>query len=384
MLNTERAIDFNELPSPVLTAYLRVSRDDASRNAPIPGYMTWLKNNAASLATGVSPNEVEMYLKEVHRVEEFLHDRVPHEKSLVIFAGPGVWETLPMQVEVENELHWGKPAISQRQWLIAEHKRYLIFAVDRGRARFFEYQLGEISQLEEMKFEVDISQWKEKDMGHVARPGIHESYGSQREVFNHRMDAQYNVILKKASHRAVQLFHRGGFGAIFVVGSLRLTDPVVAEFPAELRNCCRVVKKDLGKFGLFQIGARLQPEIQKWERKHEMETVNGLIEAERGVARGIEESLSHLQKGRVRSLVIARDLDVRLHLCKSCGWVDFSADPVCPQCSGKRTDVSLREVLPDLTARFGIQMEVLSGDAAEKLKSEGGMLAWLGQGRSER
>jgi len=84
----------------------------------------------------------------------------------------------------------------------------------------------------------------------------------------------------------------------------------------------------------------------------------------------------------VRTLIIARGLNPTLQECVQCGWTDRSADPVCPVCRGARRDVTFEEVLPGLLRKQEAQIEVVSGEAAERLKAMDGMAAWLRQARS--
>lgn len=379
MLNTEQIQSLHKLPSPILTAYLKIGPDDASKHAPAPSHLVWLKKEANSLVEGLPLNERTIFGKQLHRMEEFLRDRTPREKSIVIFAAPGTWEIVSLQIEVENSLHWGRAALSQLLWLADEHRPYCIVSVDRGGARFFGYRLREMSQLQDTKFDVDISQWKKDDLGHVARPGIQETYGTQRDVFEHRMDAQYRRLCRETAEQAIHLYRDGHFSAIFLVGPDRLIAPMAAHIPAELQRRVVLIKKDLGKFEPHGLQKHVEPEIEKWECEHELTLVNDLLGSERKGVTGIDETLAQLQKGKLRTLVLSRDLDARLHRCNDCGWTDSSADPVCSVCRGDRSDVTLRDVLPDLAAASKAEIEVVSGDAAIKLKEAGGIGAWLRQ-----
>jgi hypothetical protein len=379
MLNEEKLQSFSRLPEPLLTAYLNTASDDASRHTPVPSYLAWLKKEANSKIDHLSPIERGLFREQLHRVEEFLHNHRPAEKSLVIFAGPKTWVTVSLQVKIANELHWPKAAVSQLQWLAAEHRSYCIVVVDRAGARFFGYRLREMTQLQETKFEVDISQWKREDLGHVSQPGIQKTYGSQRDIFEHRMDAQYERLCRKTAEEAIHLRETERFAAIFLVGSPRLTGPIAAEFPQELQQCVRLIKKDLGRFELRKLQEHVEPEIDKWEREYESELVNELLGSEQGAVVGIDETLAQLQKMKIRTLVLFRDLDARLHRCTNCGWTDSSADLVCSICRGDRYVVTLRDVLPDLAAASEADVQVVSDEAAMRLKEAGGIGAWLRQ-----
>ena len=70
--------------------------------------------------------------------------------------------------------------------------------------------------------------------------------------------------------------------------------------------------------------------------------------------------------------------------CDGCGYMDFATDPVCGACRNFRSVVFLRSVLPELAAASRSEIEVVSGEAASKLKRAGGMGAWLRQSRQRR
>ena len=60
-----------------------------------------------------------------------------------------------------------------------------------------------------------------------------------------------------------------------------------------------------------------------------------------------------------------------------CSWTDRTSDPLCPACGGKRENVALQDVLPELVRRYDASLQIVSGEGARKLKEKGGMAAWL-------
>jgi Bacterial archaeo-eukaryotic release factor family 10 len=372
----------SQLPSPLLTAYVRTSLVEASLHGSTPGYLPWLTDASRPIAESLSPTEQELFLKQLDRVEEFLRQRAPHEKSLVIFAGPSVWEIASLQREVQNELHWGKPALTQLLWLASEHKRYGIVVVDHAGARFFHYWLGELVEYEEKKFAIDISQWKKEELGHVTGQGVRKTRGSQREVFRKRMEGQYARVCRETAQQAVNFCTKKDLEAVFLVGLDRLIKPMETKFPRGFRQSIVLLKQDLARVTLLELQKHLEPQIAGWERRHEAELATAVTSDERGTVAGFDETLAHLQKGQIRTLVLARGLDGDLRQCVQCGWTDRSADPVCSVCGSERRKVTLRNVLPELARRYEVEIEVVSGEAAERLKKAEGMGAWLRQPKS--
>jgi len=347
-----------------------------------PEYLAWLKDESRPIAQSLSPTEQELFLKQVDRVEEFLRQRQPHERSLVILAGPAVWEIVSLQSEVQNELHWGKPSVTQLLWLASEYKPYGIVAVDHAGARFFHYRLGEMVEDEEKKFAVDISQWKKEELGHVTGQGVRKSRGSQREVFRRRMEGQYAHLCRETAQEAVIFCTKKDLAAVFLVGLDRLIRPIEAKFPRGFRQPIILVEQDLARVTPLELQKHLVPQIESWERTREAELVTAVAGNERGTIVGFDETLAHLQKGKIRTLVLARGRDADLRQCVQCGWTDRSADPTCSVCGGKRRTVTLRDALPELARRHQVEIDVVSGDAAERLNKVEGMGAWLRQPKS--
>jgi Bacterial archaeo-eukaryotic release factor family 10 len=377
VLTMKQAESFSRLPEPLLTAYLNTGSGDPSHHLRVPACITWLKKEALSVARDLPQMEQGRFQVQLDRVQHFLSDRRPHEHGVVIFAGPGTWVLAPLQVSVISELRWGAPAVSQLVWLLSEHRPLCIVVVDRAGARFFRHHLRELSALEEKKFVIDISQWKKKELGHVTNPGIHKTYGSQRDVFEHRVEAQYAHLCPEIAKQAAQLCKSHGLTAIFLVGSSRLTGPIEAAIPPDLRPHVIDVKEDLAGMENSELAHRLEPAIANWERRHESELVAALLRSERGVITGVDETLAQLQRGRTHTLVVARDLDLGLKKCVGCGLADRSADPVCSSCGSPRQGTTLREILPNLLRSYHAKLDVVSGEAASRLTEAGGIGAWL-------
>jgi len=379
MLTTRHVQTFSQLPEPLLTLYLNTKSGEPSKHPAIPAHLTWLKKEAKSLARLLPPRERASFQKELRRVETFLHDRHPREKSLVIFAGQRTWQEIPLQVEIENELHWGKPAIAQLLWLFDEHQPCCIVVMDRTGARFFRYQMREMLELEDKRFVIDISQWKKKELGHVTGQQVRKSRGSQRDTFERRMDAQFARLCSETGDRIAALCRQEEPVGIFLVGSDHFVGPVEKGIPREFRGLVVLVKEDFGKLPSVQVRQRLEAFLAEWERNHKLTKVEDLLASERGAVTGIDEALALLQEGKIRTLLLARDLDATLHRCVNCGHTDRSADPVCSSCKAARESVFLRDILPALAESSKAEIEVVSGDAAAKLQKVGGIGGWLRQ-----
>ena len=382
MVSMKFVNSLSELASPVLTAYLNTQPADASKQPLATESLVWLKKQAKEAAATVHEKEQKRFWRQVERVEEFLIGRKPQEKAVVIVAGTGTWKVVPLHVPVENELHWGQPAVTQLLWLLDEKRPHCIVAVDHKAARFFRYWGGEMERVAERKFTIDVSEWKIQQMGQETGQGIKKARGKQHDTYDDRMEAQYKHLCREAAAQARKIAEAEKLQAIFLVGSDRLTRPMEAEFPKQWRERVVKIKEDFGRLTLPNLQERLAPAIAEWERADESALVKNLLADERKTVVGMDETLTQLQKGKMRTLVLASTVHGDLHECIECGWMDRSADPVCPVCGRERRTVELRDTLPNLARSNNTGIEVVSGLAAERLNQSGGMGGWL-RGRTQ-
>jgi hypothetical protein len=159
-----------EIAGPVLTAYLDTDRGKQSNRGPKPGYLARFESQAKAVIASIPAGERDLFQKQLERIEAYLQTHTLRCQGLVIFAGPGAWQAVPLQLPVEDELHWGVPALGQLLWLLDENKPCGIVVAGRKRVRFFLSWLGEILALEEKGFRLEVS--KKKEMGPVSRPGV--------------------------------------------------------------------------------------------------------------------------------------------------------------------------------------------------------------------
>ena len=206
------------LAEPVVSVFLNTENPNPSRHPRVPADLSWLHKNKAALEESLTVHEAKEFEKVFARVEEFLDGRHPQEKALAVFAGYNTWTVIPLETTVQNEIHWGKPSVGQFVRLLGEHSRYSVVTVDRNTARFFEFYLGEFTSLSEKQFEIDESQWKRTDVGHIATEAMRKGHGPDRDLYDHRLDAQYEKLWRDTAVYAASLVKQHDFAGIFLVG----------------------------------------------------------------------------------------------------------------------------------------------------------------------
>src|SRR5271169_3959231 len=97
----------------VLTVYLNTQPGDEARHLFVPESLKWLRKEVKSISESLKAAERSQFKTQWNRMETFITGRHPQEKALILFAGPNTWQLVPLPITVENEVRWGRPAISQ-------------------------------------------------------------------------------------------------------------------------------------------------------------------------------------------------------------------------------------------------------------------------------
>jgi peptide subunit release factor 1 (eRF1) len=370
------------LEEPVISLFLNTENPNPSRHPRVPANINWLDKNRAALEESLTVHEAKAVEKVFARVDQFLKDRHPQEKALAIFAGQSTWTVIPLQAVVQNAIHWGKPALGQLVRLLGEHSRYGVVAIDRNTARFFEFYLGEFTSLSEKQFEVDESQWKRTDVGHIATETMRKGHGPDRDLYDHRLDAQYERLWQDIAARAASLVKQHGFAGIFLVGPERPVSSIHKHLAADAAGIHVVnVFEDLGQFAPKDIRRRIEPLIADYENTARLAEVRKLLAAEGGSVLDPDEALAKLQAGTIGTLFVAETHELHFRECVACLTVSREGGSVCAQCGGQRIDAAMTETLARIALARGTALFFVTGEAAELLAKAGGMAGRLRQNK---
>ena len=380
MIATNQIQTLASLKEPVVSLFLNTENPNPSHHPRVPADLNWLHKNQAALEESLTVHEAKEFERVFARVEEFLEGRHPQEKALAIFAGQNTWTVLPLETAVQNSIQWGRPAVGQLVRLLGEHSRYGVVAVDRNTARFFEFYLGEFTSLTEKQFEVDESQWKRTDVGHIATETMRKGHGPDRDLYDHRLDAQYERLWRDTAIHAASLVKQHGFAGIFLVGPERLVSSIhkhliVADAGIHVVN----VFEDLGQFAPKDIRRRIEPLIAEYEQKARLAGIRALLAADRGSVVDLDEALAKVQAGTIGTLYVAENHELHLRECAACLTVSREGGAVCAQCGGQRLDAAMTEALARIALAKGTALSFVSGEAGDLLVKAGGMAGRLRQ-----
>lgn len=371
MFDTRLLRTLPELAEPVLTVYLDTNPANPRNQGRPSGAAAWVKTHARELASRLPDADPKLIKDQAQRIGAYLDGHPARAKGLIFFAGPRSWKIIRLQVPVEDEIYWGKPSLGQLMWILDEHRPYGVLVVDRNGARFFRYWLGEIEERKQDRFELDLSQWRRQEL--VA------GRGADRDSFQQRVDAHYARFFKETAERCREWRERERLSPVFVAGPTEAAEAVWGELPETCRAQGALVRGLPARVTGPELLRRLEPEIEAWKRARELEEVEAIFAAGEGsrASLGIDTTLARIQHGEVRTLLVARGLGGRVRVCRQCGWVDRNPEDICRRCGGARETESLRTAFPGLAHARGIPVEVVAGEAAERLRSVGGLAAWL-------
>jgi hypothetical protein len=116
MLDIDRIEALRRLAPPVLSAYIDTNPATRRNQGHPPGYLAWLKTAARRLERQVAAEQQRTFREKVQRLERELQDRSARARGIAAFVGPRTREFLRLQVAVDDELHWGPPALKQLFW----------------------------------------------------------------------------------------------------------------------------------------------------------------------------------------------------------------------------------------------------------------------------
>jgi Bacterial archaeo-eukaryotic release factor family 10 len=358
MLDVDRVRSLRRLATPVLSAYIDTNPATERNQGHPPGYLAWLKTAARRLERRLAADQRGTFRENVHRLERELQDRPPRARGIAAFVGPKLWEFLRLQVAVDDELHWGPPALKQLFWLLDEHRPAGVVVMSRTEARFFHIWLGEIVEEDRQRVVFDKSTWRKKDLVGPSHGGVAKRRGVQREPIRETSTSATRPLCRRARlpNSAVGRAAAPAPGATRRAKGDDRSGVGRAACGLSVARCNRPREPFTALSG--NLHARVQPALARWQRDDEAARVEAVLR-QRGsgrVAAGLEETLTALQEGRVGGQIIKSDLST---------------------VRGHRRAAAVRVLLPELAHRNGVSIDLVAGPAARRLRQTDGIAARL-------
>lgn len=368
------------MPEPVLTVYLSTNPLRHLNRNDDHGCSRWFGIHARQLLAATDGADQDRLLRQIKRVQHFLKEGIPQAPGIALFAGPDTWHLIPLPSEPENEIAWGEPKLWQLASMAQSHRPWFIAKVDGAGARLFRFHDGELMPLATLEFHVDPSHWKQMQAFHSAERNAGIAHGAQRDLFERRYETQHSRFLCDVAQRLIRLCASHGANQVLLMGPSRSIGIIEQKLPPSLRKqTIQIPHLSHAWDSSVSLSNVVEEALRRFETDQKAQKVGELGERGRRVVTGAEETLAMLQRGRLSHLMIEESLNPVLGYCANCDHASASRLAECPRCRGAMVERSLREVLPQLLMRHGCASELVSGQAAERLHTIGGMGGWLRQ-----
>jgi hypothetical protein len=297
----------------------------------------------------------------------------PGAKGLVLFtfSTGSVWMR-ELNLPVTTEIHWGPHAhVKEFVEALASFATYGVVVTDRSHSRIFTVKLGTIDKHAEIHAMAATR--------HVKTAGTDHLYSQshlQRKADEH--------VLSHLKHVAQVLEHISEtqpFQRLVLAGAGAATSELFRLLPKSLR--ARVVAS--ATLSAAASECQILEEVlfiaRKAEGKRDMDKAQMLVTAaakgHNAVSR-LPDTLEALNEKRVRELIYAHGFMTQGGVCEKCHAVFPSGIANCGFCGlPLKPDNDLVETAIGMALAEGAAIEQFRGDAAEKLKSAGGIGAFL-------
>jgi peptide subunit release factor 1 (eRF1) len=352
----------------VLSVYLDTSPDRLVRQAWLMGF----RDRCKALRAQLPVEEREPFERAARQTEHFLTSNPTlHEPGLAIFASgfPAYFLVTPLPQRPPEMMAWdSRPQIETLQLILDNAGRFAVALFDTEQARLFTVYLGQIEEHEVIRD--DVSR-KQQSGGWAAL---------SQTNFARRHDDHLSRHARHTVTALIGLLQKHPYDRLLLGGPPEPLALLRRELPRVLRaRLAGTLQLELFSSDDAVRKAALDA-VARCERETETQLVDELLDevGAESVALGIAETLAALNDGRVHVLFVAAGSRLVGGLCPSCGSLVAGAGP-CPTCGSAVVPplIDLDERAAERALAQGARVEVVSGEAADRLRGVGGLGAWL-------
>ena len=318
------------------------------------------------------------------KVIEALEFERPEARTFALFAGKDLLQMYMLRVDLpvvdlahgRVDARWGEPYVFPLVYMIDEYERYGVVSVDREKWRFYDVFLGDIEERADAFLELhsDHSRKLEKRPAVRLLQGAVLRGGAAGDRFERHVEALAHRFYKRAAHTLEKLVETAHTDWLILMGPDEDTHHFEQCLPRALRTRTAglVPPPPNPQASAGEILKTVLPFITDNRQTRELTLLSEL--RERGLW-GLAGGLEALQMGRFHLVVAPWTLGVKALRCAG-GLVVLDRTAAEAYCPGQSVqEVSLPDVLPDLAAAHGARLELVQGEAEDRLIREFDRLA---------
>jgi peptide chain release factor subunit 1 len=292
------------------------------------------------------------------------------QPGVAIFASsvPSYFHVVPLALRPPEAMTWdARPAVETLGLILDDAERFAVALFDSRQARLFTISNGQLAEHATLYDDVPPKQ----------HAGGWATLAQTR--INRRHDEE---LLHHARHTAQalnRLLDQHPYDRLLLGGPAEPLAVLRQELPRPLRSrLAGTVRLELFS-DEEEIRRAALAAAAECEAANEVQRIDELFEAAATarVALGVPATLAALNNGQVQVLVVAAGADLVGAVCPACGALVAGPGP-CPTCGtaiAALADLDERAIQRALAA--GARVEVVSGAAADRLRTVDGIGAWL-------
>jgi hypothetical protein len=341
-----------DMPTPTLSLYLNVNPGYVENQASTPAWRVWAKNALRDVESGLDRDQRREWQPIREQAEAFLSEYKAESRGLVLFVTAQGIEHYALPLPIDNLSAWGEPLVTPLFWKLDEYERYLVVLVDQEQARFLTAYLGHAGDEERMEIDLDEYDFREMTLSPATSHGKELNQGSNREAFEKMIDEHrarfYREVIDRLGrlaelHATDRIILGGAEGAVHTLRGLMpdaLAKQVIGILPIPMNTPPHAIVE------------RIQPLAHDHEREFEKALLDEVIDRAKSGGRGAlgrSEVLKALKEQRVDLVIAPYPMD----------------------------DAELMHTLPVQAMASRSRIELVHGEAADRLREEGGIAARL-------
>jgi Bacterial archaeo-eukaryotic release factor family 5 len=246
-----------------------------------------------------------------------------------------------------------------------------VVAVSGDQARMWEWELGELSELEDWTL-TPTGDWRERKAQRPSDPARFRGAGaSGRERHDQRLEAHRERFLKQVAGRAASEAGERRWRDVLVFGEVEHVRPLVEGLGS--RESRHVYKKNVFWEPTTEIARRVEGLVPGLNREREMELVATVKESaysgKERASLGPQETLEALSQGRVAHLLFDAERDYRGQGIEE--GLAYEGPPLGDD------GLPIAELMIERAVETGARTTPLEGDAAAGLEEHAGVAALL-------
>ena len=329
-------------------------------------YLDKLKNDK-------DKDKVKSFIKDKDKIQYFLNfelDTRAHGVAVFACDKLGVFETFQSIMPFDNSFTVNSiPYLKQMVYQALIDKNALVIMLDSNHSRIFKIKLGGQIFSGNSFDEFD-------ETGQIHR--FHSQGGWAQSRYQRHIENEKEHHYKEVVKIVTQFLDEEQYDNIILMGEGSEIKNFRDLLPKRVEMKIIALDSMQMRENVNEIFYTIINNFRETEKENEFQMVQDLIGATKGGSLGIQDTIQLAKEGRIRTLAIVKDMEIKGFKCGECFYLSKDQyQPGCPKCNGNTRPTDLIEEAILLTVKNGGNVEVVENKAATELKKREGIGAYL-------